>query len=143
MIFISRVVAGVIDGFTRNGRSEGGLGFIGYWVVVMVLQLTLGLLAMLIVMWFSRQREFRADAGGAELAGRDQMIAALEHMQNQNLQSQLPDRLAALGIDSRPSRLAKLFSSHPTLETRIATLRASSARPVSDSRPSNDIEAMR
>jgi heat shock protein HtpX len=143
VIFISRVVAGVIDGFTRSGRDGGGLGSIGYWVVVMVLQLTLGLLAMLIVMWFSRQREFRADAGGAELAGREEMIAALERLRTESQQSQLPDRLAALGIHSSPSRLAKLFSSHPPLEERITALRASSPRPVSDSPPSNDIEAMR
>lgn len=141
VIFISRVVAGAIDGFTRNGRGEGGLGFLGYWALVMVLQLTLGLLAMLIVMWFSRQREFRADAGGAELAGSEEMIAALKRLQMQSQRPQLPDRLAALGIDSRPSRLAKLFSSHPPLEERIAALRATS--PASDAQPGDTIEAAR
>lgn len=131
IIFLSRVAGGVLDGFTRNGRGEGGLGSVGYWVVVFVLQLTLGMLALLIVMWFARKREFRADAGGAELAGRDKMIAALERLRIETEQPQLPDRLAAFAISSPPSRLAGLFSSHPPLDDRIAQLRASTARPVS------------
>lgn len=143
VIFISRVVAGAVGGQAQGGRGEGGLGTIGYWVVVLVLQVTLGLLATLVVMWFSRQREFRADAGGAELVGRDSMIAALERLQAQSEQSRLPDRLAALGIEARPSKLAQFFSSHPPLEERIATLRASSPRPVSGAHPSERIEATR
>ncbi len=130
VIFVSRVVAGSIGGFTGSGRGEGGLGSMGYWILVIVLQLTLGLLALLIVMWFARQREYRADAGGAELAGRERMIAALERLDTESEQTQLPDRLAAFGINARPSRLAKLLSSHPPLADRIATLRAGSVRPL-------------
>jgi heat shock protein HtpX len=142
VIFISRVVAGVIDGFTRNSRGEGGLGFIGYTIVVIALQLTLGLLAGMIVMWFSRQREYRADAGGAELAGRDEMIAALERLQRESRQTTpLPERLAALGIDSNPSRLAKLLSSHPPLAERIAALRGAGSRAVSNPHPNDSVEA--
>jgi heat shock protein HtpX len=131
IIFLSRVMAGALGGFTRSGREEGSLGGFGYWVVVLVLQLTLGLIALMIVMWFARQREFRADAGGAELAGIDKMIGALERLRIESEQSPLPDRLAAFAIRARPSRLAKLFSSHPPLEDRIAELRANGARPLS------------
>jgi len=145
VIFVSRVVAGVIDSFTGGGRRGGGLGIFGYWAVVILLQLTLGLLATLIVMWFSRQREFRADAGGAELAGRDEMVAALERLLIENEQPQLPHRLAAFGVHATPSRLSELLSSHPPLEKRIAALLAGALRPeTSDVDPSDDlvVEAM-
>lgn len=141
VIFISRVVAGVIDGLTRTDRGDG-LGGMGYWILVFVLQLTLGLLALLIVMWFARQREYRADAGGAELAGPDSMIAALERLRSEGEQSQLPDRLAAFGINARSSRLVDLLSSHPPLADRIARLRARSPRPISSSRSDDAIEVM-
>ncbi|HEX7234028.1 MAG TPA: M48 family metalloprotease, partial [Nitrosospira sp.] len=82
----------------------------------------------MIVMWFSRQREFRADAGGAQLAGRNKMIAALERLRQQYEQrhepSQLPDRLAAFGISGKSDGIRSLFMSHPPLEERIAALRA-------------------
>ena len=144
VIFISRVIAGVIDSFTGGGRNGGGLGVIGYWVVVIALQITLGFLATLILMWFSRQREFRADAGGAELAGREEMIAALERLRFESERSQLPDRLAAFGIHSSPSRLAKLLSDHPPIEERIAALLAGARRPAGpELSPGDDwIEAM-
>lgn len=123
VILISRLVAGAIDSMMRNDEGEGGLGFIGYMVVTLVLEVTLGLLASLIVMWFSRQREYRADAGGAELAGRDKMIDALERLRISQEPSHLPDQIAAFGIRSTASGLAHLMSSHPPLEDRIAALR--------------------
>ncbi|MGB5736823.1 MAG: protease HtpX [Thiohalocapsa sp.] len=143
VIFVSRVVAGGIEGFTGSDRGQGGLGSMGYWILVFLLQLTLGLLALLIVMSFARQREYCADAGGAELAGRESMIAALERLQTESEQTRLPDRLAAFGINSRPNRLAKLLSSHPPLADRIAALRASSvARQVPNSHPDTWSELM-
>ncbi len=144
VIFISRVIAGVIDSFSGGGRKGGGLGVIGYWVVVIALQLSLGFLATLIVMWFSRQREFRADAGGAELAGREEMIAALERLRLESERSRLPDRLAAFGIHSSPNRLSRLLADHPPLEERISALLADASHPSGQElSPGDDwIEAM-
>jgi len=123
VILIARLIAGAIDNFTRNEEGEGGLGFFGYMAVTFVLELTLGILASFVVMWFSRQREFRADAGGAALAGRGKMIAALERLKAAYEPSHLPDQMAAFGIASPGGGLAKLMSSHPPLEDRIAALR--------------------
>gem|GEM_PF-2703669 len=81
-------------------------------------------LAMIIVMWFSRWREFRADSGGAKLAGRDKMIRALERLGASVQQDPMPEQLQAFGIAGKPSGLARLFMSHPPLEERIAALRA-------------------
>ena len=124
VIFLSRLVANVIDNFlSSDEEGEGGLGFLGYMVVTFVLELVLGFLASLIVMWFSRQREFRADIGGASLAGREKMIAALERLKAAHEPSHLPDQLAAFGIRAREGGLAGLLMSHPPLEQRIAALR--------------------
>jgi heat shock protein HtpX len=90
----------------------------------MVAQLVLGILASMIVMWFSRWREFRADAGGARLAGRQKMIGALQRLQSAYDQPQLPDQLVAFGISGGGRGFARLFMSHPPLEERIAALRA-------------------
>ena len=85
----------------------------------------MGILATIIVMWFSRHREFRADAGGASLAGRNKMVAALRHLQLSSQQAHLPDQLAAFGISGGiGSGLKSLFMSHPPLEERIAALEA-------------------
>ena len=85
----------------------------------------LGILATIIVMWFSRQREFRADAGGASLAGKNKMVAALRHLQLTSQQAHLPDQLAAFGISGGiGSGLTRLFMSHPPLQERIAVLEA-------------------
>ena len=92
--------------------------------VTFVLELVLGFLASLIVMWFSRQREFRADNGGAALAGREKMIAALERLKAAHEPSHLPDQMAAFGIRPREGGLSGLLMSHPPLEQRIAALRA-------------------
>jgi heat shock protein HtpX len=117
VIFLSRIIGGLVD------RSSDGRGA-GYFVTVLVSQLLLGFLASIIVMWFSRQREFRADRGGAQLAGRDNMIGALESLKRG--QEPLPAKqFAAFGISDRPPSggLARLFMSHPPLEERIAALR--------------------
>ena len=122
VIFISRVVGYVVD--RTVFRTEQGVGP-GYWITSIVAQLVLGILASIVVMWFSRWREFRADAGGARLAGRDKMISALQRLEQGYEQSELPDRLAAFGISGRVGQgLMKLFLSHPPIEERIAALRA-------------------
>lgn len=127
VILIARLVANLISAFLSSDEEEGegGLGWLGYMAVTIVLELALGILASIIVMWFSRKREFRADAGGADLAGRRQMIAALRRLQQQQEPSHLPEQMAAFGIKGKQSGLAKLFMSHPPLEERIAALEAS------------------
>ena len=101
------------------------IGGFAYYIVVMVLEMVFGLFATMIAMWFSRYREFRADAGGARLAGRQKMIAALERLSLNHGQSTLPTQVAAFGIAGGIGEgLRKLFLSHPPLEQRIAALRA-------------------
>ena len=90
-------------------------------MVVMVLQMVLGVLASMIVCWFSRYREFRADAGGARLAGTQKMVAALERLKAQHQPSTLPQQITAFGI---AGGVSKLFMTHPPLEQRIAALNA-------------------
>jgi len=94
-----------------------------YFAVSMVAQILLGFLANMIVMWFSRYREFHADNGGAYLAGKENMIAALQRLQTMQ-PGELPDQMAAFGISARPSNIGDLFRSHPPLEKRIEALRA-------------------
>ncbi len=125
VIFLARLVAGLIDSFLRGDEEgEGGLGFLGYMAVTIVMEIILGVLASIIVMWFSRQREFRADAGGAALAGRQKMIAALERLGAVHEPSHLPDQMAAFGLTGKAKGLAHLFMTHPPLEQRIAALQA-------------------
>jgi heat shock protein HtpX len=122
VIFLSRVLGNIID--RTLFKSDDGRGFASFAIVI-VLQLLLGILASLIVMWFSRQREFRADRGGARLAGTPNMIAALEELTR--VHEPLPAKqFAAFGIaDGSTHRgLARLFMSHPPIEERIAALRA-------------------
>jgi heat shock protein HtpX len=105
------------------GRSSDGPGF-GYYIIVFVLELVFGLFASMIAMWFSRYREFRADAGGAALAGRGKMIAALERLAQMHGASTLPKQVAAFGISGAVgSGLQRLLMSHPPIEERIAALR--------------------
>jgi heat shock protein HtpX len=92
----------------------------GYFVAQMLAQIVLGVLASMLVMWFSRYREFKADAGGAHLAGTNNMIAALRALQREYETKDLPGQLAAFGING--SDAASLFMSHPSLEVRIAAL---------------------
>lgn len=122
VIFLSRLVAGIIDNVLRSDRDGGGLGFLGYMGVTIVLELVLGLFASIIVMWFSRKREFRADSGAATLAGRQKMIDALKALQANHEPSKLPDQMAAFGIRPKKGGLSSLFRSHPPLEDRITAL---------------------
>lgn len=122
VLFFSRVVGHAVDRIVF--RNEEGHG-IAFFVTSIVAQIFFGILASMIVMWFSRQREFRADAGSARIAGRDGMIAALEALKRASgAPSQLPEQLNAFGIRAGSSRFLHLFSSHPPLEERIARLRA-------------------
>ena len=119
VIFLSRVVGFVVDRvLLKNERGYGP----GYWVATIVAQLVLGLLAAMIVAWFSRHREFRADAGGASLAGREKMISALDRLKLNQEQTTLPAQVQAFGISGGGGFMA-LFSSHPPLDVRIAALR--------------------
>jgi len=120
VIFLARVIGHTVDRVVF--RTERGYGP-AFWITTIVAELVLGILAMIIVMWFSRYREFRADAGAARLAGRDRMIAALRKLQLSVQQPHLPDQLAAFGISDRVGHgLKRLFMSHPPLEERIAAL---------------------
>jgi heat shock protein HtpX len=123
VIFLSRAIGSVLDGVLQgaNERRRGPGPF--YFLIVIVLQVALGLLANIVVMWFSRQREFRADAGGARLAGTASMIGALERLEAQR-GADLPAHMAAFGIDGRCARgLRQLLMSHPPIADRIAALR--------------------
>jgi heat shock protein HtpX len=121
VIVLARVVGRVIDGYLNGDREGGG---IGYFVVVFVLDMVFGLFASMIAMWFSRHREFRADIGGATLAGREKMIAALERLAQTHGESTLPKQVAAFGISGGDGHgLKRLLMSHPPLEERIAALR--------------------
>ncbi|MEZ5498709.1 MAG: protease HtpX [Steroidobacteraceae bacterium] len=123
VIFLARIVGNVVD--RTVFRSENGRG-IAYFATVMIAELVLGILASIIVMWFSRLREFRADAGGASLAGRESMIAALERLKAAHNPAPLPGQMQAFGINGGiGSGIKRLFMSHPPLDERIAALRAS------------------
>jgi len=122
VIVLARVVGRVIDQALSGGRGNGG--GIGYYMSVLVLDMVFGLLASMVAMWFSRYREFRADAGGARLAGRGKMIAALEKLALTYGENTLPKQVAAFGISGAVGfGLGKLLRSHPPLEDRIAALR--------------------
>ncbi len=123
VIFFARVVAGLISNFLRSDDEEqgAGLGGLAYMATVFVLEMIFGILASVIVMWFSRQREFRADAGSAQLVGSNKMIAALERLRQGN-EPQLEGSLMAFGINGKRS-MSELFMSHPPLEQRIEALR--------------------
>ena len=123
VIFLSRIVASIIDNFMSGDEEGGGLGFFGYMAVTIVLDLVLGFFASIIVMWFSRRREFVADKGAAFLTSKEKMVSALERLQAHHEPSQLPDQVAAFGIRPKEGGLANLFRSHPPLEDRIAALR--------------------
>ena len=130
VIVLARLVGRVVDGFLNPDRDEGSSG-IGYYAVVFVLDMGFGVLASIIAMWFSRWREFRADAGGAKLAGRDKMIAALERLSMNVGASTLPKQVQAFGISGGVGHgLRRLFMTHPPLEERIAALRNAAQAPV-------------
>lgn len=123
VIFLARVIGYLVDRVVlKNDRDSVG---IGYWVTSIAAEIVLGFLATMIVMWFSRRREYRADAGGAQLAGREKMIAALERLKLAHEPSTLPAAVKAFGIrGGEPGAFALLFMSHPPLDDRIAALRA-------------------
>jgi heat shock protein HtpX len=121
VVFLSRIVGHLVDRvILKNDRGHG----IGYFVSSIAAQIVFGILASMIVCWFSRRREFRADAGGAQYAGAENMIAALERLKGGT--AELPDSIAAFGIGG--GRMAALFATHPPLDVRIAALRTSSGR---------------
>ena len=122
VFFLSRVLGHVIDRVVF--KTERGHGP-AYWITAVVAQVVLGILASAIVMWFSRQREYRADFGAASLASRHKMIAALERLQAASLMPHLPDQLEAFGISGGMGHgIKRLFMSHPPLDERIQALRA-------------------
>jgi heat shock protein HtpX len=120
VIFLSRAIGYFVDRVVLKNQEGPG---IGYFLTHIVLEILFGILASVVVMWFSRQREFRADAGGARLAGRGKMIAALQRLQSLQEESQLPEKVAAFGISGKRGWSA-LFTTHPPLEDRIEALRA-------------------
>ena len=122
VIFLARVIGHLVDKVVfKTERGQGP----AFFVTMIVAELVLGILASLIVMWFSRRREFRADQGGARLAGRQNMIAALERLNLRHSQEALPDKMAAFGIaGGGGGGLKRLFMTHPPLEERIAALKA-------------------
>ena len=121
VIFLSRIIGSFVDrAVFRNDREGSG---IGYFISTMVAQLVLGIFASMIVMWFSRRREFRADAGGASLTGKQNMISALEALKRGH-DGPLPEQMQAFAINAGGARgLQRLFMSHPPLDERIAALR--------------------
>lgn len=122
VIFLSRVIGHLVDRVVFKTERGHGPAF---WITAFVAELVIGVLASTIVMWFSRQREFRADAGGASLAGRQKMIAALQRLQGTVKQPHLPDQLAAFGISGGVSSgIKRLFMTHPPLEERIRALQS-------------------
>jgi heat shock protein HtpX len=126
VIVLSNIIGRVVDSALnqRNDGNQGASHGAGFWVTRIVCEIVLGILASVIVAWFSRYREYRADAGSAALVGKHKMIAALQRLQQAHMPSQLPDQMVAFGIGSRGSMM-QLFASHPPLEERIEALRRS------------------
>ncbi len=123
VIFLARIIGHFVDRVVfKNERGHGP----GFWIATIVAEILLGILASIIVMWFSRQREFRADRAGANLAGRDKMIGALEALARASGRPvDMPDQMAAFGIRGGvPTGLKRLFMTHPPLEERIMALKA-------------------
>ena len=127
VFFLSRVIGYVVDNaLNRGDERRSGPGF-GYMITVFVMQILLGFLASMVVAWFSRQREFRADAGGAHLAGKRKMIAALQRLKAAHeVPSELPKQMTAFGIREGEGVMA-LFATHPPLDVRIQALQNAGA----------------
>ena len=124
VMFLSRVIGYVVDKVVF--KTERGTGP-AFFVTMIIAEMVLGILASIIVMWFSRRREFIADSGGAALAGKPAMIAALECLKAQHEPAPLPEKMAAFGISGVVSGgLKRLFATHPPLEERIAALQSRS-----------------
>jgi heat shock protein HtpX len=121
VIFLARIIGNFIDKAVFKNENGGG---IGYFVIVIVCEILLGILASVIVMWFSRKREFRADAAGALLSSPQAMVGALEALKRAHQPEGLPQQMAAFGINAGvPSGLKRLFMSHPPLDERIDALK--------------------
>ncbi len=120
VIFFARVIGHVVDRVILKNRQGHG---IGYFITTLIAELILAVFASIIVAWFSRRREYRADAGGAQLAGREKMISALKRLQSASGEPSLPDQMAAFGITGGGGFMA-LFRSHPPLDERIEALGA-------------------
>ncbi len=125
VMFLARVIGGVIDSTMQGDRESNRGGGIGYFVIVVLLQFVFGILATMIVMGFSRWREFRADAGGARLGSRASMISALQTLAGNQEATSLPKAVQAFGISGQ-SGVTRLFMSHPPIEERVAALRNAS-----------------
>ncbi|QTF08230.1 protease HtpX [Brenneria izadpanahii] len=125
VIFISRIIAQVASGFLSGNRDEGGNGgnMMVYFAVATVLELVFGILASIITMWFSRYREFHADAGSAKLVGREKMIAALQRLKT-SYEPQEEGSILAFCINGKSKSFSELFMSHPPLDKRIEALRS-------------------
>lgn len=121
VMFFARIAASIVSSAVAKNESMKHVVFI---VATMVFQIVFGILASVIVMWFSRQREYRADAGGASLAGKQKMVAALERLMRSHEESRLDGQLTAFGIHGQ-TKMSELFMSHPPLEKRIEALRNS------------------
>ncbi|WP_305829336.1 protease HtpX [Photobacterium leiognathi] len=122
VIFVSRLVAGAISGVNNSDEEgEGGGSYMTYFIVSTIMEILFGFLASILTMWYSRHREFYADAGSAKLVGREKMIAALERLKVSH-EPQLEGSMMAFGINGKKS-LSELFVTHPPLEKRIEALR--------------------
>ncbi|WP_249977083.1 protease HtpX [Vreelandella olivaria] len=132
VMFFARAVAHLIDGFLKSrSGGEGGLGFMGYFAVVMVAEIVFGIIASAIVAWFSRYREYRADEAGARLAGTGAMVNALARLKAETeMPDQMPDTMRAMAITKGQTRslVERLFASHPPLDDRIRALKEAAYR---------------
>ena len=121
VIFVSRLVAGAISGINSNDEEGEGGSYMTYFIVSSIMEVLFGFLASILTMWYSRHREFKADAGSAHLVGREKMIAALERLKVSH-EPQLEGSMMAFGINGKKS-LSELFMTHPPLDKRIDALR--------------------
>jgi heat shock protein HtpX len=133
VMFAARVIALAINASLRSGRNRGGLGRIGYILTVIVLEMAFMIVGSMVIARFSRWREFRADSGGAQLAGQDKMISALQTLQSMKEINAAPGAQTAaafanMKISSNRNPLIKLLSTHPSLEERIARLEGSNLK---------------
>ena len=123
VMFFARIAAFAVSNFMRGDDEEGeGLGWFAHMAVIFVFEIIFGLLGSIVVAFFSRYREYRADSGAARLAGREKMIAALQRLKNQTYMDKRGESLATLKISNRKGGLAALISTHPSLDDRIKAL---------------------
>ncbi|PMR75443.1 protease HtpX [Billgrantia endophytica] len=131
VMFFARAIAHLVDNFLRARNDGAGLGFMGYFAVVIVAEIVFGIIASAIVAWFSRFREYRADAAGAQLAGTSAMIGALSRLKAETeMPDQMPETLTAFAITTGQTRkiMERLFASHPPLDDRIRALKEAGYR---------------